>query len=227
MMRMIEEQQCDQDAARDQRSCRHNCPAFMHSSRLSTAPSLRRWGVRNSPMRMPRPASLHVSLLLLTLITALLVSCSDHSSATPVSLPVSTSAKEPTTQLVVINHLKFHMELALSPAQRTQGLSDRTSIDEHGGMLFVFPKPESVRFVMRRCLVPIDIIFAREDGTITAMYEMQVEPYDIDEDELKLYPSHEPILFALEFKAGTLARLGLKLGDKLSLPFPDLKARAR
>ncbi len=174
-----------------------------------------------------RPAYPPASLVALTLIAALLVSCSDHSNATPISAPVSSPAKEPATQLVVIHHLRFNMELALSPAQRMQGLSDRTSIDEQGGMLFVFPKPENVRFVMRRCLVPIDIIFAKEDGTITAMYEMQVEPYDIDEDDLKLYPSHGPVLFALEFKAGTLAKLGLKLGDKLNLPFPDLKARAR
>jgi len=159
--------------------------------------------------------------------TLLLVSCNDHSRATQNPPSVSSKPAAPATQLVVINHLKFNMELALTPAQRTQGLSDRSSIAENGGMLFVFPKPENVRFVMRRCLVPIDIIFAKEDGTITAMYEMQVEPYDIDEDDLTLYPSHQPILYALEFKAGTLAKLGLKLGDKLDLSFPDLKARAR
>ena len=165
--------------------------------------------------------------LILVVITPLLISCNDHSNANQTPTSVSSRPAAPATQLVVINHLKFNMELALTPAQRTQGLSDRSSIAENGGMLFVFPKPENVRFVMRRCLVPIDIIFAKEDGTITAMYEMQVEPYDIDEDDLTLYPSHQPILYALEFKAGTLAKLGLKLGDKLNLSFPDLKARAR
>jgi len=76
-------------------------------------------------------------------------------------------------------------------------------------------------------MVPIDIIFAKEDGTITAMYEMKVEPYDTPERDLRRYPSNDEILFALEFKAGTLAKLGLKLGDTLDLPSPDLKARAK
>ncbi len=159
------------------------------------------------------------------LLTALLVSCNDHTNAT--APDIGTAQGKSKTQQVVINGLKFDLELALTPRQRQRGLSDRPSISETGGMLFVFPKETEVGFVMRKCLVPIDIIFAKEDGTVAAMYEMEVEDYDTDDGDLKTYPSHQPVLFALEFKAGTLAKLGIKRGDKINLPAADLKSRAK
>jgi uncharacterized membrane protein (UPF0127 family) len=139
-------------------------------------------------------------------------------------LPV---AQQPDTQRVVINDIPFDLELAVTPAQRYRGLSDRASIADNGGILFVFPEEEEVSFVMRRCLVPIDIAYVTEKGEVAAMYEMKVVPYDSDEDELPGHPSHRPVLCALEFKGGTLARIGLKRGDYISLPYADLKARAK
>jgi len=172
-----------------------------------------------------RARALFISLI--ALLTPLLVSCNDHTRATQNQTKDSSQAIAPATQLIAINQMRFNMELALTSAQRERGLSDRTHINEQGGMLFVFSQEQEAGFVMRRCLVPIDIIFAKEDGTITAMYEMKVEPYDTPERDLRRYPSNDEILFALEFKAGTLAKLGLKLGDTLDLPSPDLKARAK
>lgn len=176
---------------------------------------------------LPVPHGKHRFSLLIScffLLTPLLISCNDHTRAT--SGPQSQTVTAPVTQRVVINGLKFDLELALTPEQRHRGLSDRASISEKGGMLFVFPRPESVGFVMRRCLVPIDIAFVTEEGKVAAMYEMKVEPYDMEDGELPSYPSHQPILFALEFKGGTLARIGLKRGDTVDLPYADLKRRA-
>lgn len=191
------------------------------------APLLNSHGQTVQSHGLPVPHEKHRFSILISclfLLTLLLVSCNDHTRAT--SEPQTQSVTAPVTQRVIINGLKFDLELALTPEQRHRGLSDRASISEKGGMLFVFPRPETVGFVMRRCLVPIDIAFLTEEGKVAAMYEMKVEPYDMEDGELPSYPSHQPILFALEFKGGTLARIGLKRGDTVDLPYADLKRRA-
>jgi len=123
----------------------------------------------------------------------------------------------------------FTLELALDDAQREQGLSDRQAIAPDGGMLFVFPDNQiAVRtFVMRRCLVPIDIIFLDPDGRIVAMHEMAVEPYDTLEDDLVRYSSRYPAQFVIELAGGTLDTLGLKVGQRIEFERAGLKARAR
>jgi uncharacterized membrane protein (UPF0127 family) len=74
--------------------------------------------------------------------------------------------------------------------------------------------------------VPIDVIFTKADGEVAAMYEMKVEPYDANEATLPTYPSHQPVQFVIELKGGTLAKLGIQRGDRIDLPYADLKRRA-
>lgn len=139
----------------------------------------------------------------------------------------STTAAPTGTQAVELEGRTFHLELALDSQARHQGLSDRESIAADGGMLFVFPDVGVRSFVMRRCLVPIDIIFLGPSGRIVAMHEMQVEPYDTPEDELRRYSSRWPAQFAIELAGGTLDQLGLEEGQIVELPLDDLKRRAR
>jgi uncharacterized membrane protein (UPF0127 family) len=130
-------------------------------------------------------------------------------------------------QTVRIGDRTFQMELALTTRQRMRGLSNRDSIAADTGMLFVLPKPETVSFVMRRCKIPLDIIFLAPDGRIVAMHEMTVQPFDTPDRELKGYSSGEPAQFALEFGAGTLKQLGLSVGEMIELPVEELKSKAR
>lgn len=121
----------------------------------------------------------------------------------------------------------FTLELALDRESRYQGLSDRPSIADDGGMLFAFPDAQVRTFVMRRCLVPIDIVFLSPTGRVLAMHEMQLEPYDTPENDLRRYSSHWPAQFAIEFKAGTIEALGMEEGQKIGLPLERLKGRTR
>ena len=79
---------------------------------------------------------------------------------------------------------------------------------------------------MRRCLVPIDIVFLDAGGRVVAMHEMEVEPYDTPSAELTPYPSRYPAQFAIEVRGGWLDRLDVELGDRVELPREALKARA-
>lgn len=132
-----------------------------------------------------------------------------------------------TTQSVDLNGRQFTLELALDDDARFQGLSDRSEIAPDGGMLFVFPDSDIRTFVMRRCPVPIDIVFLGANGRVVAMHAMQVEPHPTREASLKHYSSQYPAQFAIELAGGTLQTLQIDLGQPLKLPMKALKARAR
>jgi uncharacterized membrane protein (UPF0127 family) len=132
----------------------------------------------------------------------------------------------PEFQRVEIADETFDLELAMTPESRHQGLSGRTSIPADGGMLFVFPRERVLEFVMRDCLVPIDILFLGPTGKVIAMHEMQVEPAGTPERRLKRYSSVRPALFAIEVAEGSIRRLGVELGDQIDLPVLDLKRKA-
>jgi uncharacterized membrane protein (UPF0127 family) len=143
------------------------------------------------------------------------------------TVPVA-QAEESSLQAVTIKSETFTLELALDDASRLQGLSDRAEIADDGGMLFVFPKEAVREFVMRRCLVPIDIAFLNAQGEVVWMHAMQVESEpNTPEYRLKRYSSHYPAQFAIELKEGTIRRLGLAQGDRIDLPLEVLKGRVR
>ena len=94
-------------------------------------------------------------------------------------------------------------------------------------MLFVFPEAARRQFVMRKCLVPIDIIFLDANGRIVKMHEMPVVPYDTPDSTLVRYSSKYPAQFAIELAGGQLRQLSLSEGEKVELPLKSLKERAR
>lgn len=137
----------------------------------------------------------------------------------------------------------FFLELALTNEKRFRGLSERTSIEPDGGILFVFPDSQVMvqGFVMRDCPVPIDIIYLDSAGRILAMHEMKAEaPRDPAKGEgvsadannvvynsrLKQYSSRYPSQFVIELAGGTLKTLRLKEGDQIKID-PEIKKRAR
>lgn len=136
----------------------------------------------------------------------------------------------PTHAPVTIAGHEFELELALTSSQRYQGLSDRELIPADGGMLFVFPYSGRQAFVMRRCLVPIDILFLDGGARVVSWHRMAVEPYDTPDYRLKQYASRYDATFAIELAGGTLDRLvdsGLKLGDRVQMDTQRLKGLAR
>ncbi|MFI4917601.1 MAG: DUF192 domain-containing protein [Phycisphaerales bacterium JB060] len=136
-------------------------------------------------------------------------------------------------ETITINGQAFFMEIAADDATRLKGLGGREQIEPDGGMIFVFPRPRSLEFVMRDCLVPIDIAFLDQFGTVVATHEMPVEPQEEGESRqayesrLTRYPSRAAAQFALEFKSGKLRELGLERGDKVELDFARLQKIAR
>ncbi len=142
--------------------------------------------------------------------------------------------KGPPTEKVVIGAETFRLEIAADPKSRIRGLMQRTKIQDHGGMLFVFRKSMRRSFWMKNCLVDIDLVFLDRRGRIVTLHKMKVQPpRRKNESEgayhrrLKSYPSHRRSQFAIELKAGSIDRLKLKQGKSIELDFKKLKKLAK
>ncbi len=137
-------------------------------------------------------------------------------------------------EVVTINGVTYNLELAADNPTRMKGLGGRSHIDEHGGMLFVFRVPNRLNFVMRDCLVPIDIIFVDGTGLVTATYTMppeapqgETETDLLYENRLKRYSSKFTAQFAIELQAGQIEKIGVKPGDKINLDIVRLQNLSR
>lgn len=106
----------------------------------------------------------------------------------------------------------WRVELAMTPTDRYKGLSDRYLLPEGQGMLFIYPSPRELFFCMRDCYIPLDIAFLSADRRVIRTYTMDVEA---DRRGTTVYNSGQPAQYALEVPAGSLRRVGVKVGDPI------------
>lgn len=112
------------------------------------------------------------------------------------------------TKKININSQEFTIEIASTPRQLTQGLSNRPQLCQNCGMLFVFPSPQILQFWMKDTLIPLDMIFIDQDKKIVNVVTTPV-------GDLSIKNSTSPALYCLELNAGTATKLNLKPGDIL------------
>ncbi|MGH7088681.1 MAG: DUF192 domain-containing protein [Stellaceae bacterium] len=116
-----------------------------------------------------------------------------------------------TTEPLTIDTAKgpdlFTVELALTPGQQEQGLMFRRALAPNAGMLFVFPDTRQAVFWMKNTLIPLDMLFITENGTIADLHERAVP---LSEENIV---SKVPVKAVLELDGGTVSRLGIKIGD--------------
>lgn len=188
------------------------------------------------------PVSTRASMMWLMWTISLLLSSALHGCDSPAgtaTLPVNGG-----TTNVTIKGKVFKLDVAADSAVRYKGLGGRTSIPEDGGMIFAFARPDwrVMGFVMRDCPIDIDILYLDGSGRVLTTYEMKAEaPRDPAKGEgqpgeqnvgpyearLKQYSSRFPCTFVVELKAGSIQRLGVKEGDKLTFDVDGLKQIAK
>ena len=105
--------------------------------------------------------------------------------------------------------LDFEVELALTTAERAQGLMFRREMPEMAGMLFVYDKEWEISMWMKNTVIPLDMLFIKGDGRIVAIAERTI-PFS-----LETISSGQPVAGVLELNGGTAARLGIRRGDRV------------
>ena len=103
----------------------------------------------------------------------------------------------------------FVVELANDDETRTRGLMFRRALAANAGMLFDYGRPGPVAMWMRNTLIPLDMLFIAADGRIVNIAERAVP-----RDETPI-ASAGPVRAVLEVNGGTVARLGIKPGDRI------------
>lgn len=107
------------------------------------------------------------------------------------------------------------IEIVDTPQTRAQGLSGRAEVPTDYGLLFIFPEKGNYGFWMKDMLVPIDILWIADDGTILGI-AAEVQPETYPE---AFYPP-EPVRYVLETRAGEAQLRGWSVGTVLALPLP-------
>ena len=114
--------------------------------------------------------------------------------------------------LVIVAHhacYRFDIYLAVDPRQQRRGLMFVRELPERTGMLFVYGDEQRRSMWMKNTYIPLDMIFARRDGSITNVVE-STEPLSE-----KSVTSSEPATFVLELNAGTTRRLSIDEDSRL------------
>ena len=111
---------------------------------------------------------------------------------------------------VNIGGQKIQVELAVTVAERTQGLSGRQSLDEGTGLLFIFDKSGQYPFWMKDMNFPIDIIWLGEDFRIVSI-EKNVSPKSYP----KTFGGDKEARYVLEVVAGFSEMNNLKVGESV------------
>lgn len=114
--------------------------------------------------------------------------------------------------IVVASHhacYRFDIYLALSYDQHRRGLMHVRSLPDRTGMLFVYDDQKQRSMWMKNTFIPLDIAFARADGTIANVVQ-HTEPLS-----LKSIRSTEPVNYVLELNAGVSTRLDIDERSRL------------
>jgi uncharacterized membrane protein (UPF0127 family) len=104
--------------------------------------------------------------------------------------------------------VRFTVELATTGPQQEQGLMHRKSLAPNAGMLFDFHAERHVAFWMKDTLIPLDMVFIRANGIITAI-AANAKPMSLD-----TVGPRGPVQAVLEIPGGRAAELNVKPGDR-------------
>jgi len=102
------------------------------------------------------------------------------------------------------------VEIAATVEDQAYGLMNRAELAPDRGMIFPFEPARDASFWMKNTLIPLDMIFIRQDGSI-ANIAADTVPLSLDPVR-----SEGPVKAVLEIAGGRAAELGIKPGDKVN-----------
>lgn len=105
----------------------------------------------------------------------------------------------------------LQVEIAVSNAEITRGLSGRKELPESSGMLFEFNSPGYYSFWMKDMRFPIDIIWIDQYKKVIGFSEnLQPESFP------NKYSPPSPVQFVIEVNSGWVRNNNIKMGDSVN-----------
>ena len=117
----------------------------------------------------------------------------------------------PEVQTISLAGNTISVEVATTPSQWEQGLSDRTSLAADAGMLFRFPYEHIPLFWMKNMHFPLDMVWIDNDVVVDITPNIPVST----NADLPTYSPHTPVNTVLEVNAGYAAAHKITIGTKL------------
>ena len=105
--------------------------------------------------------------------------------------------------------VNFKIWEADTPKREEQGMMFIREMDEHTGMLFMFPENHPVSMWMKNTYVSLDLLFLNAQGKIDYIAQRATP-----KSEAIIGPP-TPEFAVLELKGGACEQFGIKVGDKV------------
>lgn len=147
---------------------------------------------------------------LLLAAAALVAACASTANRAPALFPLLQQGSVQVT--TATGRHDFSVWIAADPKSRERGLMYVREMPADRGMLFLFEFPQDVAFWMKDTVLSLDLVFIAEDGTVLNVAE-NARPFSLDP-----IGSDGEALAVLEVLGGTAKKIGLKPGDRVSLP---------
>jgi uncharacterized membrane protein (UPF0127 family) len=109
----------------------------------------------------------------------------------------------------------LQVEIAQTESAREQGLSDRQSLCENCGMLFIFDSPSFQGFWMKRMHFDIDMIWINGNKIVDITHSAKKPEASEFDSPKTIYTSKVPADKILEVNAGWAEKNGVKVGDEI------------
>jgi uncharacterized membrane protein (UPF0127 family) len=113
-------------------------------------------------------------------------------------------------QTVAINGAVFNVETVQDPNEIRDGLMWREHLEGNDGMLFLMPTTEVHEFWMKNTLIPLDMVFIKDERVAGIASNAQPQ------DETRI-SSEVPCDRVLEISAGMADAHGIEIGDEVSV----------
>lgn len=121
----------------------------------------------------------------------------------------------PTKPLNVITasgQVTFTVEVPRNETEMEKGLMFRKTLGPYAGMIFTFEPPQHVDMWMKNTLIPLDMLFINENGTI-----IQIAANTTPEST-SLISSVKDTHYVVELAGGVAAHEGIAVGDHVQYP---------
>jgi len=114
---------------------------------------------------------------------------------------------------VKIKNSIIKVEIADDFEEQIKGLSNRDSLDDNSGMLFVFPDKQIRRFWMKDMRFPLDIIWINDNKIVKIDKNLPPE----GEKPQNIYSSEIPVNYVLEVNGGYCSKHNINVGSEVEL----------